>query len=54
MNDITYRTFLPKGTLVIEDLAYLDQIPGPRCQVIALPLKIKERIRFPVRVAAVV
>lgn len=54
MNDITYRTFLPKGILVIENLAHLDQIPGPRCQVIALPLKIKGASGSPLRVVAVV
>jgi kynurenine formamidase len=50
----THRTFLPKGILVIENLAHLDQIPGPRCQVIALPLKIKGASGSPVRVVAIV
>lgn len=50
----THRTFLPKGILVIENLTNLDQIPGTRCQVIALPLKIKEASGSPVRVVAIV
>jgi arylformamidase len=50
----THRTFLPRGILVIENLTNLDQIPGTRCQIIALPLKIKGASGSPVRVVAVV
>jgi arylformamidase len=50
----THRTFLPRGILVIENLTNLDRIPGTRCQVIALPLKIKGASGSPVRVVAVV
>jgi arylformamidase len=50
----SHRTFLPQGILVIENLTNLDQIPGSRCQVIALPLKIKGASGSPVRVIAVV
>ena len=50
----THRTFLPKGILVIENLTNLDRIPGTRCQIIALPLKIKGASGSPVRVVAVV
>jgi arylformamidase len=50
----THRTLLPKGILVIENLTNLDKIPTPRCQVIALPLKIPGASGSPVRVVAVV
>jgi len=49
-----HRTFLPRGILVIENLTNLDQIPGPRCQIIALPLKLRGCSGSPVRVVAVV
>lgn len=60
LNDLTsaefpaHRTFLPKGILIIENLVNLDKIPGRRCQIIALPLKIKGASGSPVRVIAVV
>lgn len=50
----THRTFLPKGILVIENLSNLEQIPGTRCHIIALPLKIKGASGSPVRVVAIV
>jgi len=50
----THRTFLPRGILIIENLTNLDQIPGTRCQIIALPLKLKGCSGSPVRVVAVV
>jgi kynurenine formamidase len=49
-----HRTFLPKGIYIIENLTNLDKIPGTRCQIIALPLKIKGGSGSPVRVVAVV
>ncbi len=49
-----HRTFLPKGILIIENLTNLDQIPSRRCQVIALPLKLKGCSGSPIRVIAVV
>jgi arylformamidase len=51
---VAHRTFLPRGILVIENLTHLDQIPTPRCQIIALPLKIAGASGSPVRVIAVV
>jgi arylformamidase len=50
----SHHTFLPKGILVMECLAHLDEIPGPRCLVIALPLKLAGGSGSPVRVVAVV
>jgi kynurenine formamidase len=50
----THRTFLPKGILVIENLTNLDLIPGTRCCVIALPLKIEGASGSPLRVVAIV
>jgi arylformamidase len=50
----SHRAFLPRGILVVENLAHLDEIPGARCQVIALPLKIEGASGSPVRVIAVV
>jgi kynurenine formamidase len=50
----THRTFLPRGILIVENLTNLDQIPCPRCQIIALPLKLKGCSGSPVRVVAVV
>lgn len=49
-----HRTFLARGILIIENLANLDKIPGVRCQIIALPLKLKGCSGSPVRVVAVV
>ena len=49
-----HRTFLPKGIFIIENLTNLDKIPEPRCQIIALPLKIKGASGSPVRVIAIV
>jgi len=49
-----HRTFLAQGILVIENLTNLDKIPGTRCQIIALPLKLKGCSASPVRVVAVV
>jgi len=49
-----HRIFLPKGIFIIENLANLDKIPQRRCQIIALPLKIKGASGSPVRVIAVV
>ena len=48
-----HRSFLPKGILVIENLTNLDQIPGNRCFVIALPLKIEGASGSPLRVIAI-
>jgi kynurenine formamidase len=50
----THRTFLPKGIFILENLTNLDQIPGRRCYLIALPLKIKGASGSPVRAIAVV
>jgi kynurenine formamidase len=50
----THRTLLPKGIYIIENLTNLDKIPGTRCQLIALPLKLKGCSGSPVRVIAVV
>jgi kynurenine formamidase len=50
----SHHTFLPKGILVMECLAHLDEIPSPRCLVIALPLKLAGGSGSPVRVVAVV
>jgi len=50
----SHHTFLPKGILVMECLAHLDEIPTPRCLVIALPLKLAGGSGSPVRVVAVV
>lgn len=50
----THRTFLPKGIYIIENLTNLDEIPGPRCQIVALPLKLKGCSGSPVRVIAIV
>jgi len=49
-----HRTFLARGILVIENLTNLHQIPGTRCQIVALPLKLKGCSASPVRVVAVV
>ena len=49
-----HRTFLPKGILIIENLTNLDKIPGRRCQLIAVPLKLKGCSGSPVRVLAVI
>ena len=49
-----HRPFLAQGILVIENLANLDKIPGTRCQIIALPLKLKGCSASPMRVVAVV
>jgi kynurenine formamidase len=50
----SHHTFLPRGILVMECLAHLDEIPAPRCLVIALPLKLAGGSGSPVRVVAVV
>ena len=50
----SHRTFLPRGIYILENLTNLDQIPGARCQIIALPLKLKGCSASPVRVIAVV
>jgi kynurenine formamidase len=50
----SHHTFLPKGILVMECLAHLDEIPAPRCLVIALPLKLAGGSGSPVRVVAIV
>jgi kynurenine formamidase len=50
----SHHTFLPKGILLMECLAHLDEIPTPRCLVIALPLKLAGGSGSPVRVVAVV
>jgi arylformamidase len=50
----THRTFLPRGILVMENLTNLEQIPGARCYVIALPLKIVGASGSPLRVVAIV
>lgn len=49
----THRTFLPQGILILENLTNLHQIPGARCHIIALPLKIKGASGSPVRVVAI-
>ena len=50
----SHRTFLPKGIYILENLTNLHQIPGTRCQIIALPLKLKGCSGSPVRVIAVI
>ena len=50
----THRTFLARGILILENLTNLGQIPTTRCQIIALPLKLKGCSGSPVRVVAVV
>jgi kynurenine formamidase len=50
----THRTFLAKGIHIIENLTNLDLIPGTRCQLLALPLKIKGGTGSPLRVVAIV
>ena len=50
----THRTFLPKGIMIIENLTNLDKIPSTRCQIIALPLKLKGCSGSPLRVIALV
>lgn len=50
----THHAFLPKGILIIENLTNLDNIPSVRCQVIALPLKLKGCSGSPVRAIALV
>ena len=50
----SHRTLLPRGILIMENLTNLDRIPAPRCQVIALPLKLKGCSGSPLRVVAVV
>jgi arylformamidase len=50
----SHHTFLPKGILVMECLAHLDEIHTPRCLVIALPLKLAAGSGSPVRVVAIV
>jgi kynurenine formamidase len=50
----SHHTFLPRGILVMECLAHLDEIPAPRCLVIALPLKLAGGSGSPVRVVAIV
>jgi len=50
----SHHTFLPKGILVMECLAHLDEIPSTRCLVIALPLKLAGGSGSPVRVVAIV
>lgn len=59
-NDLTtaefsaHRTFLRKGILIIENLTNLEKVPDRRCQLIAVPLKLKGCSGSPVRVLAVV
>jgi arylformamidase len=50
----SHHTFLPRGILVMECLAHLDEIPASRCLVIALPLKLTGGSGSPVRVVAIV
>jgi len=50
----SHHIFLPRGILVMECLAHLDEIPAPRCLVIALPLKLAGGSGSPVRVVAIV
>lgn len=49
-----HRTFLARGILIMENLTNLDQIRATRCQIIALPLKLRGCSGSPVRVVAVV
>lgn len=49
-----HRTFLPRGILIMENLTNLHQIRATRCQIIALPLKLRGCSGSPVRVVAVV
>jgi arylformamidase len=51
---LAHRTFLPKGILIMETLTNLDRITGRRCQIIALPLKLKGCSGSPIRVIAIV
>ncbi len=50
----THRTLLPRGICILENLTNLDQIPAPRCPLIALPLKLKGCSGSPVRAIAIV
>jgi kynurenine formamidase len=50
----SHRKLLPKGILIIENLTNLDKVPAVRCQVIALPLKLRGCSGSPLRVVAVV
>jgi arylformamidase len=50
----THHTLLPKGILIMECLANLDQIPTCRGLLIALPLKIAGGSGSPLRVVMVV
>jgi kynurenine formamidase len=51
---LTHHSFLPKGILIMECLANLDQIPTPRGLVVALPLKLAGGSGSPLRVVFVV
>jgi kynurenine formamidase len=50
---VAHRAFLSRGILIIENLTNLDRIPGPRCHIIALPLKLKGCSGSPLRVVAI-
>ena len=50
----THHTLLPKGILIMECLANLDQVPTPRGLVIALPLKLAGSSGSPLRVVMLV
>jgi arylformamidase len=50
----THHTLLPKGILIMECLANLDQVPTRRGLLIALPLKIAGGSGSPLRVVMVV
>ena len=50
----THHTLLPKGILIMECLANLDQVPTPRGLVIALPLKLAGGSGSPLRVVMLV
>ena len=51
---VTHDVFFPRGITVIEYLTNLDAIGVPRCQFMALPLKIEGADGSPVRAIALV
>ena len=51
---VTHYVFFPKGITVIEYLTHLDAIGAPRCQFMALPLKLEGADGSPVRAIALI
>jgi kynurenine formamidase len=52
-NNTTHQAFFPAGIAVIEYLTNLDQIRGPRCRFVALPLPVEGADGSPVRAVAI-